>query len=230
MAGARLIFGWGCVSLAERPLAAAVRPPDGAPRRADPAMEKTSMHPVVRRLHRDHAHLDEVLDLLERRVNAFHDGEPIDFELIAMVLEYLADYADRVHHRLEDRLFAPLQERDDAVGPLARQVMQQHPHLSSRTRQLQNTIEGVVHDAVVTREELEQQARAFIGLQREHLRLEENRLLPRLEVMVGAAALDAAAAGLPDEEDPVFGTQRRERFLNLFERLREASASNGGVS
>jgi len=180
------------------------------------------MHPVVHRLHRDHEHLDQALDLLERHVDAFHDGEPVDFELIAMVLEYLADYADRVHHRVEDLLFAPLQERGDDIGATARQVMQQHPHLSSRTRQFQSTIEGVVHDAVVTREELEQQARAFIGLQREHLRLEETRLLPELEGLLGPAALDAAASGLPREEDPVFGTHRRDRFLSLFERLRQA--------
>ena len=185
------------------------------------------MHPVVHRLHRDHEHLDQALDLLERHGDAFHDGEPVDFELIAMVLEYLADYADRVHHRVEDLLFAPLQERGDDIGATARQVMQQHPHLSSRTRQFQSTIEGVVHDAVVTREELEQQARAFIGLQREHLRLEENRLLPRLEVLVGAAALDAAAAVLPDEADPVFGARRRDRFLSLFERLRQADPGAG---
>jgi hemerythrin-like domain-containing protein len=180
------------------------------------------MHPVLHRLHRDHEHLDQVLDLLESHVDAFHEGEPIDFELIAMVLEYLADYADRVHHRLEDQVFAPLRDRSDELGAVVRQVMEQHPHLSGRTRQFQSTIEGVVHDAVVTREELEQQARAFIGLQREHLRLEENRVLPRLEVVVGTPTLDAAAALLPAEDDPVFGAQRRDRFLSLFERLRQA--------
>ena len=188
------------------------------------------MHPVLHRLHRDHEHLDQVLDLLERHVDAFHDGEPIDFELIAAVLEYLADYADRVHHRLEDQVFAPLLDRSDELGAVVRQVMQQHPHLSSRTRQFQYTIEGVVHDAVVTREELEQQARAFIGLQREHLRLEENRVLPRLEVMVGEATLDAAAALLPTEDDPVFGVQRRDRFLSLFERLRDAGPGRASGS
>ena len=182
------------------------------------------MHPVLHRLHRDHEHLDQVIDLLERHVDAFHEGEPIDFELIATVLEYLADYADRVHHRVEDKLFAPLQDRSDELGAIVRQVVQQHPHLSNRTRQLQSTIEGVVHDAVVTREELEQQARGFIGLQREHLRLEDTRLMPQLEGLVGRAVLDAAAAVLPGDEDPVFGAQRRERFLSLFERLRQAGS------
>jgi hemerythrin-like domain-containing protein len=185
------------------------------------------MHPVVHRLHRDHEHLDQVLDLLERHVDGFHDGEPIDFELIAMVLEYLADYADRVHHRVEDQLFARLQGRPDDLGATVRQVMQQHPHLSSRTRQLQRTLEGVVHDAVVTREELEQQARAFIGLQREHLRLEESRLLPQIEDLVSQADLDAAGAVVPGEEDPVFGARRRDRFLSLFERLRQAGPGAG---
>lgn len=186
------------------------------------------MHPVVHRLHRDHEHLDQVLDLLERHVDAFHAGEPIDYELIAMVLEYLADYADRVHHRVEDQLFAPLQDREDDIGATVRQVVQQHPHLSSRTRQLQSTIDGVVHDAVVTREELEQQARAFIGLQREHLRLEETRLLPQLEALLDPGVLDAAAAVLPGEEDPVFGLRRRDRFLSLFERLRQVGADRAG--
>lgn len=182
------------------------------------------MHPVLHRLHRDHEHLDQVIDLLERHVDAFHAGDPIDFELIAMVLEYLADYADRVHHRVEDRLFAHLQDRPDDIGATVRQVMQQHPHLSSRTRQFQSTIEGVVHDAVVTCEELEQQARGFIGLQREHLRLEDTRLMPQLEGLLGPEVLDAAAAMLPGDEDPALGARRRDRFLSLFERLRQAGS------
>jgi hemerythrin-like domain-containing protein len=177
------------------------------------------MHPVVHRLHRDHEHLDRVIDLLESHLDAFHDGEPIDYELVAEVLEYLADYADCVHHRLEDHLFEALKERQDEIGAIVRQVMHQHPHLSARTRQFQHTAEGVVHDAVVTREEFEQQARAFIGLQREHLRLEEERLLPQLEALLGAAALDAAARLLPAAEDPVFGAHRRDHFRNLFAKL-----------
>jgi len=180
------------------------------------------MHPVVHRLHRDHQHLDQALDLLERHVDAFHDCERIDFELIAAVLEYLADYADQVHHRVEDRLFEPLKVRNDEIGATVRQVMEQHPHLSSRTRQLQRTVDGVVHDAVVTREELELQARAFIALQREHLRLEELRLLPQLEQVLDPATLDAAASLLPGEDDPVFGAQRRDQFVRLYERLQEA--------
>jgi hemerythrin-like domain-containing protein len=177
------------------------------------------MHPVVQRLHRDHEHLDRVLDLLESHLDAFHDGEPIDYELVAQVLEYLADYADCVHHRLEDHLFEGLKERPDALGALVRQVMSQHPHLSARTRQFQRTAEGVVQDAVVTREEFEQQARAFLGLQREHLRLEEQRLLPQLEALLGGEALDAAAQLLPADQDPLFGTQRREQLMRLFARL-----------
>lgn len=180
------------------------------------------MHPVVHRLHRDHEHLDQALDLLESHVNAFHEGDRIDFELISTVLEYLADYADQVHHRVEDQLFEPLKGRDDEIGATARLVMEQHPHLSSRTRQFQSTVDGVVHDVVVTREELEQQARAFLALQREHLRLEESRLIPQLEQLLDPAALDAAAALLPGEDDPVFGTQGRDQFVRLFERLQEA--------
>ena len=177
------------------------------------------MHPVLHRLQRDHEHLDRVLDLLESHVDAFHDGEPIDFELIAEVLEYLADYADGVHHRLEDHLFEPLKDRADELGATVRQVVFQHPHLSARTRQFQHTAEGVVHDAVVTREEFEQQARAFLGLQREHLRLEDERVMPALEQVLGTAALDAAAGLLPAEQDPLFGTHRRDHLARLFARL-----------
>ncbi|MCU0970926.1 MAG: hemerythrin domain-containing protein [Gammaproteobacteria bacterium] len=114
-----------------------------------------------------------MLNLLEQQIDAFHEGQPIDFELISNVLHYMADYADQVHHRLEDQLFDPLKDRSDPIGATVRQVMGQHPHLIVRTRQFEKTAEGVIHDAVVTREEFEQQARAFIGLQREHLRLEE---------------------------------------------------------
>ena len=74
---------------------------------------------------------------------------------------------------------------------------------------------------MVNQGESAQQARAFLGLQREHLRLEDTRLMPHLEALLSPAVLDAAAAVLPGDEDPVFGAQRRERFLTLFERLRQ---------
>jgi hemerythrin-like domain-containing protein len=183
------------------------------------------MHTVLQRLRRDHEHIDRVLNLLEHQIDAFHEGRPIDFELISNVLHYMADYADQVHHRLEDQLFEPLKDRTDAIGSIVRQVMGQHPHLIVRTRQFEKTVEGVIHDAVVTREEFEQQARAFIGLQREHLRLEEDRLLPQLEDLVAGSVLEAAARILPSVEDPLFGSHRRDQFLYLYQRLRELEAS-----
>jgi hemerythrin-like domain-containing protein len=185
------------------------------------------MHTVLQRLHRDHEHIDRVLNLLEQQIDAFHEGQPIDFELISNVLHYMADYADQVHHRLEDQLFDPLKDRSDPIGATVRQVMGQHPHLIVRTRQFEKTAEGVIHDAVVTREEFEQQARAFIGLQREHLRLEEEKLLPMLEGLVDGAVMEAAARVLPTVEDPLFGSHRREQFLYLYQRLRALEADAG---
>ena len=78
------------------------------------------MHTVLQRLHRDHEHIDRVLNLLEQQIDAFHEGQPIDFELISNVLHYMADYADQVHHRLEDQLFDPLKDRSDPIGAPAR--------------------------------------------------------------------------------------------------------------
>jgi len=116
-------------------------------------------------------------------------------------------------------VFAHLQDRRDDIGATVRQVMQQHPHLSSRTRQFQSTIEGRAR----RRGDARGARTAGAGIHRpaaRALRLEDTRLLRSSKACSfrGARRSGQGAAG----DETSVRAQRRDRFLSLFERLRQA--------
>ena len=56
--------------------------------------------------HAEHVYFGQLLKLIRKELDVFHDaGEP-NYELIADILRYLREYSDLVHHPREDIAFA----------------------------------------------------------------------------------------------------------------------------
>jgi hemerythrin-like domain-containing protein len=68
------------------------------------------MSALINRLTRDHRRFGRIMTLLEGLVARFHGGEEPDYELMCELLEYVVDYADQVHHRSEELIFAAMGE------------------------------------------------------------------------------------------------------------------------
>ena len=88
------------------------------------------MPKLLDKLNLDHKHLSRLLDLMEKQLDGFHEGNEPDFELMCEMLEYVENYADQVHHPTEDLIFHRLLERSDKRRDVMETLFEQHQTLS----------------------------------------------------------------------------------------------------
>jgi hemerythrin-like domain-containing protein len=90
------------------------------------------------------------------------------------------------------------------------------PQLNRRFRQ---SLEGIVHEAVLPREEVEAQGRELVTTLREHMSLEDGEAFPIARERLDESDWEEVEALAPSAEDPLFGTPDPQRFRALFQRL-----------
>ncbi|WP_439686165.1 Hemerythrin-like domain-containing protein [Cupriavidus oxalaticus] len=103
----------------------ATLPVTSLPTSPSPALSPSSPTPLAA-WHTDHIHFASLLDLLEKQVSTFHQGEPPDYGLMATIIHYLRNYGDCVHHPREDVAYALLVERDPGARIIISRLLQEH--------------------------------------------------------------------------------------------------------
>jgi hemerythrin-like domain-containing protein len=136
------------------------------------------------------------------------------------LMEYMIDYADQVHHPSEDLIFERLMTAPGEGHDVLRRLMQQHGTLAQVNRRFKESLEGIVHEEVLRRDEVEQHGRDLVMMLREHMRLEDEEAFPIARAALKEADWEALARAAPDVEDPVFGHADPERFRAIYARLR----------
>jgi hemerythrin-like domain-containing protein len=174
---------------------------------------------LLKRLRRDHANLNRLLDLLSRELDAFFAGDESDFDLKIEMLDYIEHYAEKTHHPMEDLIFEAAMARDEMVRPLFERLRKEHHELEGMARRYRNTLEGIVQGEVITREEVGTRGREFVALQRHHIKVEDEEVLPLLEGLFSEEEWEELAARVPDDNDPVFNRQDYNRFHSLIDYL-----------
>jgi hemerythrin-like domain-containing protein len=171
------------------------------------------------RLAQDHLRLARLLDLFEDLLDRFHEGAEPDYELMCELLQYVDTYSDVVHHPTEDLLF----ERVLAKGTERRDVfevlMRQHKSLGQLSRRFRQSLDGILHEEVLLREDVEAHGRELIGTLRAHKRLEDDEAFPIVERRLTESDWAEVEALAPNLEDPVFGTPDPSRYRALVARL-----------
>jgi hemerythrin-like domain-containing protein len=177
------------------------------------------MPKLLDKLNLDHKHLSRLLDLMEKQLDGFHEGNEPDFELMCEMLEYVENYADQVHHPTEDLIFHRMLERSDERRDVMETLFEQHQTLSRLSKQFRQSLEGVVHEAVLRRDLVEQQGRELLKLQRQHLDLEEGSIFPLARELLTDDDWERIQEEAPTSIDPVFGEQDQARFRTLYQHL-----------
>ncbi|SDW78618.1 hemerythrin domain-containing protein [Thiocapsa roseopersicina] len=177
------------------------------------------MHPVMTRLAEDHVRLARLLDLFEDLLNRFHEGAEPDYELMSEMLEYMDNYSDIVHHPTEDIIFERVLDKGTERRDVFDVLMRQHKVLGQLSKRFRQSLDGILHEEVLLREDVEAHGRELIGTLRAHKRLEDEEAFPiALERLSEEdwAQIDAQA---PNLEDPLFGTLDPLRYQALYARL-----------
>ncbi len=177
------------------------------------------MNDLLQRLDRDHRRLEQLLGLLEGLLDEFRDGLEPDYELMCELMEYMIDYADQVHHPSEDLIFERVLAQEGPGHAVLQQLMKQHHALGQMNRRFKESLEGIVHEEVLRRDDVERQGRTLIGLHRDHMRIEDEQAFPLAETCLSETAWNELLAAAPRMQDPVFGQDDPLRFRAILRQL-----------
>jgi hemerythrin-like domain-containing protein len=176
--------------------------------------EEIGMSKVLDDLHRDHANIGKLLDLLDMQLRRFEEAALPDFDLMLDILDYTRNYPDISHHPKEDLVYKRLLERAPEASDAVEDLVEDHAVLLKSTVDMTDTLTGVVLDAEVSREHVAGQLRDYITAYRRHIDREEADIFPRAEKALTAADWDEIDAAF-DISDPLFGTlQEKYRTLH----------------
>lgn len=183
------------------------------------------MNPIMNRLGKDHTRLAGLLDLLDALLDRFHEGDEPDYDLICELLEYMEGYSDTIHHPTEDLIFRRVLDKGVESRDVFDVLMHQHSLVVQINKRFRHSLEGIVNEEVLRRDDVETQGRELVNTLRDHLNLEEGEAFPIALERLDQADWDAVEALAPQADDPVFGTPDPQRFRALFRHLTEQSHS-----
>jgi len=181
------------------------------------------MAELINRLIRDHRHLLRVLDLLDGLLDQFRAGGELNYELLCELLEYMEDYADQIHHPSEEDVFNRLRARGYDKYPVLDLLSNQHLQLSQVNKRFRRSLEGIMHEGVLRRDQVEVQGRELVKTLREHVDLEEREAFPLAREQLFAGDWDELLSAASSEQDPLFGEAGQKRFQSLLRYLAEWS-------
>ena len=147
-------------------------------------------------------------------------GEAPDFELLGAMLHYIDAFPERFHHPKEDAyLFRCLRERDPAAAALLDRLEEEHREGARRIRDLHEALARYQREGEGAFGGFAQQVADYANFHWEHMRAEEQEVLPRARRHLTAADWAEIDAAFADNDDPLLGVSARENYRQLFRKI-----------
>lgn len=169
---------------------------------------------------REHATIARVLDCLRDhlRTCAESAAQP-DPALLNAIVYYMEGFADALHHPKEEHYLLPaLIRREPKLALLGETIQQEHVQGARMLTDLRHRIDACVTEPQ-TFEELRDAAEAYIEFELQHMAREDRGLLPVAMEVLSEEDWTALNKAFTRDEDPLFGTERQERFKVLFDAI-----------
>lgn len=176
---------------------------------------------LLEKLRADHVNLKRLLNLLDKDLDSLFTGNDSNLDLKIELLDYIQEYANKVHQPTEELVFDSLREELKSHLGLRERLGREHEKLVEMACRFRDTLEGIMQGEVISREEVGTRGREFVALQRQHIDLEDNEIFPLFEKVLDPSEWEALADQAPDVEDPVFSRQDYNRFRSLIDYLQD---------
>lgn len=173
------------------------------------------MPEVLDRLHKEHADLSRLLDALERQLDMFSAGQPVDYDIMGSILRYCLEYPDAVHHPKEDLIYGLVRVRDPGLAAAVGDLEEDHRRLASATRELAELIDRAHADVPVNRNHVHRLSRDFVSRYRTHIRREETQMFPAARRVLTDEDWAEVDRQLQGKADPLFGGAVARYFRRL---------------
>ena len=185
------------------------------------------MHYVADRIIRDeHLAISAVLYCLRALVRrTFAGSEPPNLPLLHAMLDYIVEFPDRWHHPKESQfLFRALRERDTSAGGLIDALEREHregDRLIADLKRKLSAFENGEHQALPA---FAESVEAYARMQWEHIRKEEDMLLPLAQRSLSADDWRRVAEAFQENDNPLFGVKPRDDAERLYRRILDLAA------
>jgi hemerythrin-like domain-containing protein len=172
-------------------------------------------------IHSEHRSLTAVLHAMLHFVREIRlDGTTPDFRLFGAMVYYIDTFPERFHHPKEDAyLFRFLLYRHPDAKPLVERLTTEHRAGAERIGALAHALERYRAGGPTEFAPFANAVHAYASFHWDHMRLEEDRLLPLARTHLSAddwKEIDAAFAG---NVDPLLGAEPAAEFDALFRRI-----------
>lgn len=190
----------------------------------------TAMRDAVRILRDEHRSISAVLSgLRELARMAQEPGVRPDFAALRAMVYYIDTFPEKLHHPKEDEhLFARLLERAPEAAPLVRELQDEHVQGARLVRELERAVLGYEQSWPEGGAAFRDAVEAYAQFHWQHMRKEEQRVLPLAEQRLTAEDWAAIAAAFAANQDPLAGTAERD-FKRLFQRIAEIAPAPVGL-
>lgn len=179
------------------------------------------MSKAVQTIWLEHVNIGSVLACLRYLTDEIAAGRwQADYQLLSDILDYMEEFPDQMHHPKEEQyLLKALRARRPDSQSMLEKVHEEHVKGARMLADLRAKLHTFEDDPDENGDAFIDAARAYIAFERRHMALEEKELLPlAMRSLTGEdwQEIDAAFAA---NDDPLFGTVRREQFERLFQHI-----------
>ena len=178
-------------------------------------------------LRSEHCEMECILNALSRVVDkSARDGKEPDFECLWLLLDWIESFPDTFHHpKEEDFLFPILAERNPEAGDLIDDLREEHVKGIAMMDDLRRNLEAYRRD-LAAGPRFWEVAKAYVAMERRHIRTEEQWLLPLALRSLADADWVSANRAFLDNVNPLLGRERRLKFDEFFVRILHRVSDN----
>ncbi len=183
------------------------------------------MRTAIEQIINDHEHMARLLDFLDFQMSGYREGSERrpQLDIIVDALDYLHQYPDVFHHPLESKLIARLRPRLTKREYRVKfdLIESQHQQMITMTAKLLSGFSAVASGQVMPINLLLANYTLYSNLQREHMALENQFLIPALEDLLTPEDLLLLDNDLKQTPDPLFGAHLWQAYERLYRNMLE---------
>jgi hemerythrin-like domain-containing protein len=185
-------------------------------------------HRVVSVIRAEHRSLSAVLWSLNYL--AREAGTEPDFELLSLMIDYIDLFPERLHHPKEDQhLFTALRTRTADAEPILQELTAEHTRGAHMIDDLRYALTRYRLVGADGRAQFAAAVQAYAEFHWNHMRREEEVLLPLAERVLTHDDWRAIDAAFSETSDPLLGPEARAALRGLFQTILELAPPPVGL-
>ncbi len=147
-------------------------------------------------------------------------GSAPNFDLLGAMVYYIDAFPERYHHPKEDQyLFRFLRQRCPETGPVLDRLEREHRIGAQKIRDLEQALERYHQGGAPEFAAFADAVTAYANFHWDHMRTEENEVLPRAREHLRAEDWEEIDAAFTGHGNPLFGAGAEAQYESLFRRI-----------